>query len=131
MRLAEARARRTVVLRDSSFKPTDAKGSNGGCERALNTTSWFQGRNEGGRGGCSLCCPLKKTHHHGVFTERLPALRGTNAAMAVHIDFSVDGNDPLSSLYCGKAADVGLLSCELESVLYTRKPLMRGCYHVN
>ncbi len=58
--------------------------------------------NEGGRGGCSLCCLLKKTHHHGVFTERLPALRGTNAAMAVQIDFSVDGNDPLSSLYCGK-----------------------------
>ncbi len=29
------------------------------------------------------------------------------------------------------AADVGLLSCELENVLYTRQPLMRGCYHVN
>ncbi len=29
------------------------------------------------------------------------------------------------------AADEGLLSCELENVLYTRQPLMRGCYHVN
>ncbi len=29
------------------------------------------------------------------------------------------------------AADVGLLSCEWESVLYTQQPLMRGCYHVN
>ncbi len=60
MRLAEARARRTVVLRDSSFKPTDAKGSNGGCERALNTTSCSQGGNKSGRGGCSLFAPLRK-----------------------------------------------------------------------
>ncbi len=29
------------------------------------------------------------------------------------------------------AADEGLLSCELENVLYTRQPLMRGCYPVN
>ncbi len=28
-------------------------------------------------------------------------------------------------------ADVGLLSCEWESVLYTQQPLMWGCYHVN
>ncbi len=28
-------------------------------------------------------------------------------------------------------ADEGLLSCKWESVLYTRQPLMRGCYHVN
>ncbi len=28
------------------------------------------------------------------------------------------------------AADVGLLSCDWESVLYTRQPLMWGCYHV-
>ncbi len=38
MRLAGARARRSVLLRDSSFISTDAKGSSGSCERALNTT---------------------------------------------------------------------------------------------
>ncbi len=36
MRLAEAKARRTVVLRNSSLKPTDVKGPNGCNERALN-----------------------------------------------------------------------------------------------
>ncbi len=36
MRLAEAKARRTVVLRNRSFKPTDVKGPNGGCEKTLN-----------------------------------------------------------------------------------------------
>ncbi len=35
MRLAEAKARRTVVLRNSSFKPTDVKNPNGCNERAL------------------------------------------------------------------------------------------------
>ncbi len=58
MRLAEARARSTVVLRDSSFKATYVKGSNGGCERALNTTSWSQGGNKGGRG--VFFAPLRK-----------------------------------------------------------------------
>ncbi len=38
MCLADARARRSAVLRDSSFKSTDVTGSNGGCEKALNTT---------------------------------------------------------------------------------------------
>ncbi len=60
MRLAEARARRSVILRDSSLKRTDVKGSDGGCERALNTTSRSQGGTEGGRGGCSLFAPLRK-----------------------------------------------------------------------
>ncbi len=60
MRLAEARAKRSVVLRDSSFKPTDVKGSNGGCEGALNTTSRSHGGTEGGRGGSNLFAPLRK-----------------------------------------------------------------------
>ncbi len=50
MRLAEVSARRSVVLKDSSFKPTDVKGSKGGWERALNTTSRSQGGTEGGLG---------------------------------------------------------------------------------
>ncbi len=35
MSLAEAKARGTLVLRNSSFKPTDVKGPNGGCEKLL------------------------------------------------------------------------------------------------
>ncbi len=70
MRLAEAKARRTVVLRNSSFKPTDVKGPNGGCEKDL----------------IPLPSPRAKTKVDMgdvvFFTERLPALRGTNAAMA-------------------------------------------------
>ncbi len=70
MCLAEAKARRTVVLRNSSFKPTDVRGPNGCNERALNPLPGPRAENESGHGGCSL------------FTERLPALLGTNTAMA-------------------------------------------------
>ncbi len=90
MRLAEAKARRTVVLRNRSFKPTDVKGPNGGYERALNP----------------LPGPRAETKVDMwdvvFFTKRLPALRGTKRGSGRHIDFSVDGNDPLSSLCSGK-----------------------------
>ncbi len=36
------------------------------------------------------------------FTKRLPALRCTKRGNGRHIYFSVDGNDPLSSLCSGK-----------------------------
>ncbi len=67
MRLVEANARRTV---NSSFKPTDVKGPNGGCERALNPLPgpWAETKVDMG--------------DVVFFTERLPTLRGTNAAMA-------------------------------------------------
>ncbi len=64
MRLAEAKARRTVVLRNSPFKPTDVRGP------MVAMREFLTHLNESGHGGCSL------------FTERLPALRGRNTAMA-------------------------------------------------
>ncbi len=70
MRLAEAKARRTVVLRNSSFKPTDVKGPNGGNERALNPLSGPRAETKVDVGDVVF------------FTERLPTLWGTNTAMA-------------------------------------------------
>ncbi len=70
MRLDEATARRTVFLRNSSFKPTDVKGPNGGYERALNPLPGPRAETKVDMGGVVF------------FTERLPALWGTNAAMA-------------------------------------------------
>ncbi len=63
MRLAEAKARRTVVLRNSSFNLRMLKAQWLQWESSY-PTSWSQSGNESGHGGCSL------------FTERLPALRG-------------------------------------------------------
>ncbi len=60
MRLAEARARRSVLLRDSSFISTDAKGSSDSYKRALNTTSRPQVGLQVGTGGCNLLAPLRK-----------------------------------------------------------------------
>ncbi len=54
--------------------------------RKLLTTSWSQGGNESGHGGCSL---FYRTTARSAGNER-------------DIDFSVDGNDPLSSLCSGK-----------------------------
>ncbi len=85
MRLAEAKARRTVVLRNSSFKPTDVKGPNGGNERALNPLP-----GPSGHGGCSL------------FYRTIARSVGNEHGNGRDIDFSVDGNDPLSSLCSGK-----------------------------
>ncbi len=100
MRLAEARARRSVILRDSSFKPTDVKGSNDGpCERALNTASRSQVRTEGGLGGCSLLALLRKLTTMAFLPIDCPSFGEQNVAMAATYTFSVDGNDPLSSLY--------------------------------
>ncbi len=70
MHLAEAKARRTVVLRNISFKPTDVKGPNGGREKALNPHPRPRAETKVDMGDVVF------------FTERLPALRGTNAAMA-------------------------------------------------
>ncbi len=74
MRLAEAKARRTVVLRNSSFKPTDVKGPDGGSEKALNPLPSPRGETKVDMGDIVF------------FTERLPALRGTNAAMDRDMD---------------------------------------------
>ncbi len=89
MRLAEVKARRTVVLRNSSLKPMDVKGPNGCNERALNPlpgpraeTKWTW--------GCSL------------FYRTIACSAGNEHGNGRDIDFSVDGNDPLSSLCSGK-----------------------------
>ncbi len=89
MRLAEAKARRTVVLRNSSFKPTDVKGPNGGNERALNPLPGPRAETSG-HGGCSL------------FYRTIARYAGNERGNGRDIDFSVDGNDPLSSLCSGK-----------------------------
>ncbi len=89
MRLAEANARRTVVLRNSSFKPTDVKGPNC-CNERAQPTSWSQGGNESGHRGCSL------------FYRTIARSAGNEHGNGRDIDFSVDGNDPLSSLCSGK-----------------------------
>ncbi len=70
MRLAEAKARRTVVLRNSSFKPTDVKGPNGGCEKALNPVPGPRAETKVDMGDVVF------------FTEWLPSLRRKNVAMA-------------------------------------------------
>ncbi len=69
MHLAEAKVRRTVVLRNRSFKPTDVKGPNGGCEKTLNPLPGPRAETKVDMGDVVF------------FTERLPTLRGTNAAM--------------------------------------------------
>ncbi len=97
MRLAEAKARRTVVLRNSSFNPRMLKAQWLQWESSY-PTSWSQSGNESGHGGCSL------------FTERLPALRGNGHGNGSDINFSVDGNDPLSSLCSGKLRTYGASS---------------------
>ncbi len=77
MRLAEAKARRTVVLRNSSFKPTDVRGPNGCNESALNPLPGPRAETKVDMGDVVFLpndCPL----------------------------CSVDGNDPLSSLCSGK-----------------------------
>ncbi len=90
MRLAEAKARRTVVLRNSSFKPTDVKGPNGGCERALNPLPGPRAETKVDMGDV-------------VFFYRTIARSAGNERSNGHdIDISVDGNDPLSSLCSGK-----------------------------
>ncbi len=80
MRLAEAKARRTVVLRNSSFKPTDVKGPNGGNERALNPLPGPRAETSG-HGGCSL------------FYRTIARYAGNERGNGRDIDFSVDGND--------------------------------------
>ncbi len=102
MCLAEARARRSVVLRDSSFKSMDVTGSNGGCERALNTTSRPQGGTEGGCGGCNLLAPLRILTTSACLPIDCPHCGERNEAIAATYTFSVDGRDPLSSLHCRK-----------------------------
>ncbi len=102
MHLVDARARRSAVLRDSFFKSTDVTGSNGGCERALNTTSRPQGGTAGGRGECYPLAPLRKlTTSACLPIDCLPCGEG-NEAIAATYTFSVDGRDPLSSMYCRK-----------------------------
>ncbi len=70
MRLAEAKARRTVVLRNRSFKPTDVKSPNGCNERALTPLAGPRAETKVDMGDVVF------------FTERLPALRGMDTAMA-------------------------------------------------
>ncbi len=90
MRLAEAKARRTVVLRNSSFKPTDVKGPNGCNERALTPLPGPRAETKVDMGDV-------------VFFYRMIARSAGNGhGNGRDIDFSVDGNDPLSSLCSGK-----------------------------
>ncbi len=60
MRLAEARARRSVLLRDKSFISMDVKCSSDSCERAFNITQSPQGGTAGVRRECNLLAPLRK-----------------------------------------------------------------------
>ncbi len=96
MRFAEAKARRTVVLRNSSFKPTDVKGPNGCNERAL--TPLPGPRAETKVDICSL------------FYRTIARSAGNGHGNGRDIDFSVDGNDPLSSLCSGKLRTYGASS---------------------
>ncbi len=95
MRLAEAKARRTVVLRNCSFKPTDVKGPNGCCEKALNPLPGPRAETKVDMGDfhCSHCSLFYRTTARSAGNER---------SNGRDIDFSVDGNDPLSSLCSGK-----------------------------
>ncbi len=79
---SEARARRSALLRDSSFISTDAKGSSDSYERALNTTSRSQGGNEGGRGGCNLLAPLRKLTTSTCLPINCPPSGERNEAIA-------------------------------------------------
>ncbi len=84
MCLADARARSSAVLRDSSFKSTDVTGSNGGCERALNTTSRPQAGSAGGRGECNPFAPLRKITTSACLQIDCPPCGERNEAMLLH-----------------------------------------------
>ncbi len=90
MRLAEVKARRTVVLRNSSFKPTDVKGPNGDNERALNPLPGPRAETKVDMGDVVF------------FYRTIARSAGNEHGNGRDIDFSVDGNDPLSSLCSGK-----------------------------
>ncbi len=97
MRLAEAKARRTVVLRNSSFKPTDVKNPNGCNERALTPLPGPRAETKVDMGDV-------------VFYRTIARSAGNGHGNGRDIDFSVDGNDPLSSLCSGKLRTYGASS---------------------
>ncbi len=74
----------------------------GGCERALNTTSRPQGGTAGGRGECNLLSPLRKLTTNACPPIDCLPCGERNEALAAKYTFSVDGRDPLPSLYCRK-----------------------------
>ncbi len=98
MRLAEAKARRTVVLRNSPFKPTDVKGPNGCNERALNPLPGPRAETKVDMGDVVF------------FYGTIARSAGNEHGNGRDIDFSVDGNDPLSSLCSGKLRTYGASS---------------------
>ncbi len=64
-RVAEARAKRSALLRDNSFISTDAKCSSDSCERDLNTTQRAQGGTASGLGECNLLVrPVRGSEYH-------------------------------------------------------------------
>ncbi len=86
MRLAEARARRSVLLRDKSFISTDGKCSSDCCERALNTTPRAQvNQTAAGRGECFN----HLAHRQRMPIDRLPVQRGTKRGNSGHTHFQV------------------------------------------
>ncbi len=92
MRLTEVKARRTVVLRNSSFKPTDVKSPNGGCEKALNPLPGPRAETKVDMGDVVFF----------FFYRTIARSAGNKRGNGRDIDFSLDGNDPLSSLCSGK-----------------------------
>ncbi len=98
MLLAEAKASRTVVLRNSPFKPTDVKGPNGCNERALTPLPGPRAETKVDMGDVVL------------FYRMIARSAGNGQGNGRDIDFTVDGNDPLSSLCSGKLRTYGASS---------------------